>query len=262
MELKRYWQIIRRYWWIVAILTLVGVVASYQYYKSHPPAFKAKMVVSIRQQIVPNNQNPQTDRYFADVKLSSEYATDDFIHVVQGNVFENDVSKALKQQSNIDLSAEQIQAMLNVGRVDRELIIEVNDATQNNIIPVVRAMNAVFSDKQKTASYLDYGDNANHPIEASTLDLPTSATENGGRTLLLAAIYVIVGLLAGVVIAFLLAYLDDKVRTPSELRELLGLPILAVIPSYKAGTNGPANNTNPASLSTSLDEPEKTQTRR
>lgn len=199
------------------------------------------MVVNIRQKVVPNNQNPQTDRYFADVDLSSEYATDDFIHIVQGNVFENDVSKALKQQSNIDLSAEQIQSMLNVGRVDRELIIEVNDATQNNIIPVVQAIDTIFRDKQKTASYLDYGDNVNHPIEAKTLDLPTSATENGGRTLLLAAIYVIVGLLAGVAIAFLLAYLDDTIRTPAELRELTGLPVLAAIPGYKATATNPAN---------------------
>ena len=200
------------------------------------------MVVNIRQKVVPNTQNPQTDRYFADVDLSSEYATDDFIHIVEGNVFENDVSKILKQQSNIDLSAAQIQGMLNVSRVDRELIIQVNDSTQDKIIPILQAMDTIFRDNQKTASYLDYGDNVNHPIEAKTLDLPTNATQNGGRTLLLVAIYVIVGLLAGIAVTFLLAYLDDKVRSPGELNELLGLPILATIPKSRASASVQTGN--------------------
>ena len=262
MELKRYWQIIRRAWWLVALLTLVGVGASYQYYKSHLPSWEAKLTINIHQTVTPTNQNPDNEKYFLDVNLASEYAADDFTHIVVGNLFLKDVASTLKQQANLNLSADELKGFIAATRTDRELFVTVSDANPDKIIPITQAISTVVTDKQKMASYLNFGDAANHPIEATVLDLPTQASQNGGRTFLLAAIYIIVGLLAGIALAFLLAYLDDKVRSPQELEELLSIPVLAAVPPTKNINSASSANPNTVNSTLTQAEPDRLQARR
>ncbi|MGE5508887.1 MAG: GumC family protein [Chitinophagales bacterium] len=52
------------------------------------------------------------------------------------------------------------------------------------------------------------------------------------RTALNVAIAAFLALFVGVGLAFLLEYLDTTIRTPEELEQLLGLPVLGQIPSY------------------------------
>ncbi|KGP75336.1 lipopolysaccharide biosynthesis protein, partial [Desulfosporosinus sp. Tol-M] len=48
----------------------------------------------------------------------------------------------------------------------------------------------------------------------------------------------VVGLMAAVGLAFLLEFLDNTIKTSSDVEELLGIPVLGVIPNYQTGKQG------------------------
>ena len=50
---------------------------------------------------------------------------------------------------------------------------------------------------------------------------------------------VVVGLVLGLLAAFLIDYLDDKIRTEDDLAELVALPVLAAVPVVKQSVNQP-----------------------
>ena len=217
MELRRYGQIIWRYWPVVLILTLVGVLAAAQYYQSNRPAYQASTVVNIYQEASPND--PYSGLYAAQ---NSEYAGDDFIKVIGGNQFMTAVSAQLKE-INVSLSPDELKSMVAVERKHRELTITSTSNDPNNALQVARAVANVLERDAK--SYVK-----GRPITATVLDVPSAASLNGSRNLLLTAVRVLAGLLAGVGLAFLLAYLDTTIRSRREAEETMGLPVLGVLP--------------------------------
>ena len=234
MELRRYWQIIMRYWWLILLLTLVGVVAAYQYYSSNRPTYTNVLTVNITRD---PNPGELYSGYYANI--SSEYAADDFTQVVKGNVFLNDVAALLKTR-NFDFSAEQLQGQVEIERKHREIYITAHDTDKGRSLAINQAVADTLV--SSAGKYLPYG-NGDLPLKANIVNKQSDAPLTGGRTLLLAAIRPLVGLIAGLALAFLLVYLDNSVRTAADVQEVLALPVLASIPrTARNRTTGAASN--------------------
>jgi capsular polysaccharide biosynthesis protein len=233
MELRRYWQIIIRYWWIILLLFLVGIGAAYQYYTSNRPTYTNTLTVNISRDPVPNE--PYSGYY---ANISSEYAADDFTQVIMGNVFLGDVSALLKTRG-VNLSPTILKSLIEIERKHREIYVTVHFEDKVWSLAINRAIgdNLILN----AGKYVTYANGA-QPIRANLIDVPTDAPLSGGRTLLLALFRPLVGLIAGLALSFLLAYLDNSIRTAAEVKEVLGLPILTVIPGpskrLKVITNG------------------------
>ncbi len=230
MELRRYWQIILRYWPVVVVLTLVGALAAYQYYKSNPPTYQASAVINIYQEASPN------DTYsgiYAD--QASEYAADDFIKIIQGNTFMKAVADQLKE-IQVNLSPDELKGMVTVERKHRELTITTTNNDSTTALRVARSVSAVL--KNDAPSYIK-----GRPVVATVLDSPAEASLTGGRSVLQAGIRLLAGLLSGLGLAFLLSYLDNSVRSKAEAEEILGLPVLGMLvrPERSIGTPGSLN---------------------
>ena len=223
MELRRYWQIILRYWYLVVIFTVIGAVLAYQYYKSSPPAYQASAVVSIYQQPSPGDN--YSGLYAAQ---ASEFAGDDFIEIIQGNQFMSAVADQLKE-IQINLTPDELKGIVTVERNHRELTITATNGDQNTALQVARAVASVI--KNNANNYL-----TDRSVVTTVLDIPTNASLSGGRTVLLAAVRVIAGLLAGLALAFLLSYLNNNIRTKSEAEEVLDLPVLGYVPGVVRAT--------------------------
>ncbi|HEX2910490.1 MAG TPA: Wzz/FepE/Etk N-terminal domain-containing protein [Chloroflexia bacterium] len=220
MEIRRYWQIIMRYWIPVAILTLVGLITAYTYYKSSPPTYQAVTTVDIVQTPSPN------DAYSGVyANQSSEFAADEFVKVVTGNVFMSRVSDKLKEV-NYNIPASDLTGMVTLESKDRVLTITVGSDNSDKSVQIARTIATTLRDNAS--------DFVKRAVNATILNMPENAGISGGRTLLLAAVRVIAGLLAGIGLAFLIAYLDNSIKTKPEAEEVLDLPVLAAIPAYKA----------------------------
>jgi capsular polysaccharide biosynthesis protein len=222
MELKRYWQILSRYWWVVVILTAIGAWAAYDNYKSNPTNFQASMQINIQREPTKNPEFYPYDGYYANI--SSEYAADDFTMVVRGSRFLDDVSALLKG-TPYPLSADELRGLYEIERKHREITFTFRTDSETKTLTLAKA----FADNlEKNASkYLALP----APIYAKVLDMPNKAQFVSARNILLSSLRIVAGLIAGIVIAFLLAYLDDKLRSPREFEEALELPIIGMIPA-------------------------------
>lgn len=217
MELRRYWQIIWRCWLVVAALTLVGLVAALQYYVSNKPTFQAVATVNVTQ--VPSPNDPYSGIY---ANQASDYANDELVKIIGGNVFMTAVSNQLKE-GNINFSPDELKGMVQVEPKNRTLTITTSNADQNAALKIAQTVANTLQNSAATYT-------APRQVQVRIIDFPAQSNLNGGRNVLLAAVRVLAGLLAGIALAFLRAYLDNKVRSKDELEELLGLPVMGAIP--------------------------------
>lgn len=217
MELRRYWQIIWRYWPVVAVLTLFGVIAAFQYYTSNKPTFQAVATVNVTQDPSPNDQ--YSGIY---ANQASDYVNDELVKIITGNVFMKDVSAQLKE-GNINFTPDELKGMVSVEPKNRTLTITSSNNDQNASLKIAQTVANTLQNSAATYT-------APRQVQVRIIDFPTQSNLNGGRNVLLAVVRIIAGLLAGVGLAFLLAYLDNKVRNKNELEEILGVPVMGQIP--------------------------------
>jgi capsular polysaccharide biosynthesis protein len=217
MELRRYWQIIWRYWPVVAVLTLVGVIAALQYYVSNKPTFQAVATVNVTQDPSPNDS--YSGIY---ANQASDYVNDELVKIITGNIFMKDVSSQLKEGS-INFSPDELKGMVQVEPKNRTLTITASNNDQNAALKIAQTVANTLQNSAATYT-------APRQVQVRIIDFPNQSNLNGGRNVLLAVVRILAGFLAGIALAFLLAYLDNKVRSKDEVEELLGLPVMGAIP--------------------------------
>jgi len=75
----------------------------------------------------------------------------------------------------------------------------------------------------------------NRVENVSVIDRAVPVTEQvSPRPLLNIAVAFIAALMLGVLLAFLVDYFDDTVKTPDDIKKLFGLRVLAVVPDMNA----------------------------
>jgi capsular polysaccharide biosynthesis protein len=118
-------------------------------------------------------------------------------------------------KSKITVSSEQNSQVFN-------LTVEAEDPAQ-----AVKLANAISETFSAEVTGLMNVDNVKILAPAVLTDNPTPIKP---KPLLNIAIALVVGLMAGVGIAFLLEYLDNTIKTEEDIQNILGLPILGAIP--------------------------------
>jgi len=226
MELREYWQIVRRRWWLpvgLALLTLIVTLVVQRPWQPRPPTYNAAMRfnVGIKPERIPGVYT--YDRYYT--MLTSEYLVDDLAEIVRSQVFSQEVSRRTAEQG-ITVPPGAIGSSTQPGKLHRILTVNVSwpDAAQLEVIAdaVVATLTessaeffAQFSAEEADIRLIDppvIGEVG--PPARDRLDLP---------------LRILLALAAGVGLAFLLYYLDDSVQGSDDLEEL-GVPVLGEIP--------------------------------
>ncbi|MEI7556165.1 hypothetical protein [Candidatus Chlorohelix sp.] len=258
MELRKYGRILFRYWWLVLLFTIAGGALAYSQYKSTSSNYQAVFEVNVGRNDPPLDQaNKGFQDYFNYYQfISSEYVLDDYVKIVKGSVFLNDAAEKLKS-TKYPLSPEELKGNFDVERKHREITFTVHTETEDKALVIARALADTIV--QNAGKYIAHGDSTQ--FSANLIDFPTSAIFNSGRNLLVSSIRLIVGLILGIGLAFLLAYLDNRLRTPEDFKEALGLPVIGVIPA-KALLPFGQNNSGGSNYNPNSSEPEQISARR
>lgn len=227
MELMDYLSVLWRRWYIVVLVPLIvlaGVL--YQATKSTTTYMATAQIAVTRAPEQPPSTNFfQYNDYYT--YLASEYALDDFVTVVKGNIFANDVSKTIAGTDHVDISPSAIQTAITSSRLNRILSIhaQANSAQRAKMI----AQAAAATLEKNGTSYFGYDSPARSAI-FKTIQTANTATPSTKRRDILLALEVLIGLLAGILIAFFIEYIDDTLRSPETVSAALDLPVLATIP--------------------------------
>lgn len=232
MELKAYWAVVRRYWWVVAGLPLVVLVVSAGLKALSGPApqlYRATTNLLIDVPPLPAEPGMGFDPRESAAQ-AAEFLVDDFSQFVTKDAFASLVSERLAAQG-IDVPAGAISASESSETRHRIVTLWVTWPDADQAGAIARAAGDVaqtgidrYFARSGVVSVL--GEPRVEPIAPplrEQLDLP---------------LRVVLGVLAGVGLAFLLDYLDDTVRTAEEAEALLGAPVMGEIPVGRGGNRG------------------------
>jgi capsular polysaccharide biosynthesis protein len=230
MELYEYWQIYRRRWWLPVVLTLAVALFSLlqlRPWQTPPPSYSASLRLLVG--VLPAAEADVTsyDPYYY-AWQTSEYLVDDFTEVVRSDLFAQQVSQRLADQG-IAIPAGLIQGSSATGKLHRILSLHLTWPDQAGLEAITTA--AVAELRDNVTFYFRQLGTENSFI--TVLDEPQIAPVGPSlRQRLELPLRIGLALMAGVLLIFLLDYLDTSIRNRQEV-EAMGLRVLGEIPRHR-----------------------------
>jgi capsular polysaccharide biosynthesis protein len=229
MQLRHYLGILRRYWPMVAALPLLVGALSLAAALREPLRYStvARLMVT---QALPDSPPSPPPAYLRDQWDGSEFLIDDLPQVIGSALFAQDVSAALRERG-VALDAGAVQSGLSAETFHRSVTLRATADTPAAALALAEA--AIETVRANGLTYWGRRDPAGSGgINVAVLDAPAAALP--GRTPRRLAVDVGLraglGLAAGIGLAFLLHYLDTRLRGPGDVEEWVGLPVVGVIP--------------------------------
>jgi len=250
VELRAYWTIIwRRIWLIALVVVVVALFAGYKYYQLRKaPGALTVYSSSITIQIGLQAQGGTTNAGYvtATEALAAEFATGP---ILTSHEFDQDVLNQIDQDGaasadfrNVNPTA--IGQALSASATYSLVSINATWITSAGATAIAKAVGEVS--EAKIGSYL--GSLVQPAVAARVIGSATTAGAVPGPSSSRGTLYILLVLLAlviGIALAFLLDYLDDRIRDKDEVAHLLGVPIYAEVPSAPVpGRSRPAKSAN------------------
>lgn len=226
MELRQYWQVmVDRYAVVLGtfVVALAAAIASVYVLPQGSGSYATALSLAVRPEpAVASTTLFYSEDYYSYV--ASEYANDDLIAILESDDFLQAVRAKLTNEPG-GAPVGSIQAK----KAHRVVEITISSATGDGGLALGRAMATMLTGPAAQSAYFALF--TNRIEDVTVVDGPRLVAQPAGRNALLnVAARALVGLIAGVGLAFLVEYLDDTIR-PSDIETLLGLPIVGDIPS-------------------------------
>ncbi len=223
MELKAYWNVVLRRWWIIAVL-VVGVFGASLVLAPKPTtSYTASMrfAIGLAAGAVPARATTYYDPAYYDW-LVSEYLTDDFSEIVKSSAFAQDVSQCAGQ----GVPAGMVQGSANTQKQHRILTLTLSGGDEKQVTAIADCAAKTLRDNN--AKY--FAQLNTYRASIQIIDGPNIAAATSDlRGRLDLPIRIALAVVAGIALAFLIDYLDDSVRNAREV-EALGLSVVGEIP--------------------------------
>jgi capsular polysaccharide biosynthesis protein len=222
-EIREYWRILRARWYIPVVLTVLTVAFTLLTARTPTPTYVATLRFTIGVNADPNviGQDPILGAYQA-----SEYIRDDFVYVLSSEMFANDVNTTLNDPA-LKISKNNLTGAVEKQRRIMSLTVTWNNPDEAKRIAAAAAQTLAAQNAKYFAQL------GSQRATVTIIDGPDVAPVTPGlRERLDIFIRAAIAFAAGVVLAFLLDYLDDSVRGASDV-EKIGLKVMGEIPDKK-----------------------------
>jgi capsular polysaccharide biosynthesis protein len=228
MELRQYVRILWRYVWLIVALPVVVGLGSWLFRAQPAPQYSASIRFTIGVNAPAATQVTGYDPILTSYQ-ASEYIRDDFVEIIQSDVFAEDVNATLAKNGTpgIKISRGNLGAAVEKQRRLMSLSVTWGDADGAQKIAEAALQNLGETNKKYFAQL---GSTA---ATVTIVDRPVAARVGTSlRDQLDLPIRVLIALLAGIALAFILDYLDTSVRDARDA-EALGLVVIGELPREK-----------------------------
>jgi capsular polysaccharide biosynthesis protein len=229
MELRTYWKILFRRWWLV--VAPVAVVLAYVVATYAPPGPVYQVVMRFAAGTEPAGLSEEYDRYYP--WLTSEYISNGLADVAVTESFARAVASQLAE-SGRSIPHDAIQRGIITDNAQSILVVYFIWTDMEQIVAIAEAITTELT--ENGAAYFPQLENIEPAVRR--LDTPTPVPLPPGLRAQLMGPAIKIGLAAvvGIALALLWHYLDPTVREARELEDL-GIVVLAEIPRKSAINN-------------------------
>nr|WP_290665683.1 hypothetical protein [Ardenticatena sp.] len=224
MELRQYWLIVRRRWWLLVLLP--GLVGAFSWLTYTPPAPVYQYVIRLVVGVEPLEENGwawETDPRLAAAQ-ASEYIADDLSVIVGETAFAEAVSTRL---GDIQVPPGTIAGATVAEKQHRILTITITWGDPNAIQRIGEAVVATLEADAAQFLPLVGGTRARLAVIGQYGPFPVG---DGLRQKLDIPLRLVLALIAAVAFVFVWEYLDDTIRSRSDVERSVRTPVLSEIP--------------------------------
>lgn len=220
IELLEYWKVIRRFWMlVVAIPVIAALVSGFYSFFVIKPQYQADTTLLVNQKI--SSQMITTDTLTLDQMLVKTYSD-----IVKSRTIEEAVIAHL----HLPFTGGQLDKMVAVQAPDQSQVFNITVTAGNQALAAQIANDLASTFQQKASAMMDIKNvQIIDPAVVQSHAIPVKPNKK-----LNVAIAFILGLMVGVGIAFLLEYLDNRIRNEDDVKKYLDLPVLGVIMDYES----------------------------
>ena len=228
IELRQYWDVLRNRWKLVVVLPLIAAltsgVISFFVIK---PVYQASTTLIVGKKAAEAGKDA-TQMLDNSVLLANQQLAKTYATIAQSRTVEQNVIKDL----NLPLTVEGLDSLISINPVKTTEILEIQVTNTNSELAASIA-NSMAQEFSKAVIEIKKVDSVSIVHTAVIPDKPIKPKKT-----LNVLIAFVVGLMASVGLVFLLEYLDNTVKTSSDVEKLLGIPVLGIIPNYEMRKQG------------------------
>ncbi len=218
MELKTYWQILKKRGWIILVAALITAVAAFGFSRFQEEIYRAQILVSVR----PSR---------ADFGLTA--STKDLLRNLQTNILTHRMAQKVIDRAQLDMNTYELLSELEVNPEPDRFIIQIvaKDPDPQTAVTIVQTTAEIFVEEQEAWNQKqDQRDRIDVRIVDDARDAPLWRP----NPKLNAVAGLILGALIGAFIVFLLEWLASRyIRTADDM-ERFGIRVLGAIPDAKS----------------------------
>jgi len=222
MELRTYWKIIVRRWWLV--VAPVAVVALYIAITYTPAGPGYQVVMRFAAGTRPAGLSQDYDRYYP--WLTSEYVANGLADVAETGAFAQAVASRLAEAGH-PIPASAIQPAIVTDNAQSILVVYLTWPNAEQIVAVAEAIAAELTGNG--AAYFPQLEGIEPAVRLLDAPAPVPLAPGLRAQLLGPAVKIALALVVGVALALLWHYLDPTLHTREEV-EAVGVDVLAQIP--------------------------------
>lgn len=219
IDLREYFAIIKKRFWIIALITIVAMVVSGVIsFFMLSPVYESKSTLIVNTEKNEETQMITGDQFSVSQKLAVTYG-----EIIKSRAVLESVISNLK----LDSEYEDLVEKITVSPVkDTQIIsISVQDTNPKKARDIANEIPKVFEKEVKRIT------KANDIQVIDKAILPENPIKP--NKIMNVAIAAVLGMMIGLFVVFVLEYLDNKIKTPQDVEKHLDLPILGVIPNEK-----------------------------
>ena len=215
LRLQDYTGVIRRRYWIVLVLAFVAVLTAYLYSSRQQPVYQAGVSVLV---------TPNVIDYW------TIQAVERLLNTYVERVRTGEVAQRVVDRKELDVSPGNVLSGLRMVIVPAsyKVLIQAESSSAQQAILIANGFAEEL--EQLAQSEQSSGPGGDIFLRAKVLDRASSAAQVGPRLRFNVAVALVLGAIAGIVLALATEFLDARVRLRQEAELLLGVPTVACIP--------------------------------
>lgn len=215
ISIRGIFQTLKKRWKLITLLTLIAALISgaISYYLL-TPVYESSTQILVNQK--QSKDQLDSNQIQTNIDMINTYSV-----IIKSPAILEKVIDDLKLEQGVDQLSQKIT--INSQENSQVFSLTVQDS---NPLKAVEIANAVSGTFQKEIKDIMNVDNVSVLAKAEVKENPTPVKPS---PLLNIAIAVVVGLMAGIGLAFLLEYMDNTIRDEQDIEKILDLPLLGTI---------------------------------